>query len=382
MRILVRTFPPSSNANYGGILQAWALQHVLRRMGHDVATDATRTHRKIPWAQRAISSAKTSVKWALSHLGVEPYRSQKAIDLLVKSEVFEFPRQRIAEVGLYKDPRQPDRVVLSGFDAFVVGSDQVWRPEMMNVSSNLMSFLEPSDPRPRVAYAASFGVSTADAWSPRLVAETAVLARMLTAVSVRESSGVDLCHSLWNINASRQADPTMLIEPEDYLAMCDDVPFGGLSVYILDRSGAIEKLIAELSRALQVEAYELNPKPPRTLAEFTTAPSAYVRPGVETWLARIAHADYVVTDSYHGTVFAILFNRPFLAIVNSRRGAARFETLLNVCGLQNRVAKMDGRDAERMAEPIAWKPVNETIRAERDRGLRFLDDALGGQQQP
>lgn len=353
------------------------MQQALQRMGNEVLTDGTRAARRVGVRERMVSSARAAAKLTLRGLGVEPYRSLMAVDRAVNAAILQFPHERIPEVQVYQNSSRPDRDLLNSFDAFIVGSDQIWRPEMMNVASNLMSFLEAWDPRPRVAYAGSFGTSITKAWHPRLVAETAALARRLTAVSVREDSGVELCRAMWGIDASRQTDPTMLIDREDYLAIAGDVLPGGLVAYILDQTDVTQDLVGGLGRELGTDVVELYPRLPKSYSEFSTAPDKYLRPRVQDWLAAILRADHVVTDSYHGTVFSILFNRPFLAVVNTRRGAARFETLLRTYGLEDRVAKLDGHDVERMDAPIPWGSVNDRIAIERDRGLSFLACALG-----
>lgn len=353
------------------------MQQALQRMGNEVFTDGTRAARRVGLQERVVSSARAAAKLTLRSLSIEPYRSLAAIDRAVNAAILQFPYEHIPEVRVYRSSSRPDKDLLNGFDAFVVGSDQIWRPEMMNVASNLMSFLEPRDPRPRVAYAGSFGTSTTKAWHPRLVAETATLARQLTAVSVREDSGVELCRTMWGVDASRQTDPTMLIDREDYLAIAGDVLPGGLVAYVLDQTDVIQDLVGGLSRELGADVVELYPRLPKSYTEFSTAPDKYLRPRVQDWLAAISRADHVVTDSYHGTVFSILFNRPFLAVVNTRRGAARFETLLRTYGLENRVARLDGHDVERMDAPIPWGSINDRIAIERDRGLSFLACALG-----
>lgn len=353
------------------------MQQALQRMGHEVWTDATRAPRRVSFQEHVVSSARAAAKLTLRGLRVKPYRFLAAVDRAVDAPILQFPHEHISEVRVYQNSGQPDRDLLNSFDAFVVGSDQIWRPEMMNVASNLMSFLEPWDRRPRVAYAGSFGTSITKAWHPHLVAETAALARRLTAVSVREDSGVELCRVMWGIDASRQTDPTMLIDREDYQTIAGHVLPGGLVTYILDQTDAIQDLVDGLGRGLGADAVELYPRLPRSYKEFSTAPDKYLRPRVQDWLAAISRADHVLTDSYHGTVFSILFNRPFLAVVNTRRGAARFETLLRTYGLEDRVAKFDGHDVERMDAPIPWGSVNERIAIERARGLGFLACALG-----
>jgi hypothetical protein len=100
---------------------------------------------------------------------------------------------------------------------------------------------------------------------------------------------------------------------------------------------------------------------------------------VEGWLAAIHEASFVVTDSFHGTAFSILFNKPFMAYGNPKRGLARFASLLKMFGLEDRLAvRPDEIDVERMLEPIDWDAVNERLEKLRADSRRFLLSALSG----
>ena len=85
----------------------------------------------------------------------------------------------------------------------------------------------------------------------------------------------------------------------------------------------------------------------------------------------------MITDSYHGTIFSILFNKPFLAVGNKKRGLDRFESLLSIFNLKNRLVEdLDSFNIELIHEPICWDSVNRTIEIERKKGLKFLSDGL------
>lgn len=103
-----------------------------------------------------------------------------------------------------------------------------------------------------------------------------------------------------------------------------------------------------------------------------------VHPPVSAWLTALREADAVLTDSFHGCVFALLFGRPFVTLGNAVRGQARFSSLLSLFGLECRM--MGGADAaavaNRMSEPIDWRSVNEILCRERERSVDFLRQTL------
>lgn len=84
-----------------------------------------------------------------------------------------------------------------------------------------------------------------------------------------------------------------------------------------------------------------------------------VYPPVEDWLSAFAEAEMVVTDSFHGTVFSIILNKPFWVIGNEGRGMARFETLLSTFGLEDRMIDAATVQSVNLDAPINWAPIND-----------------------
>lgn len=100
-------------------------------------------------------------------------------------------------------------------------------------------------------------------------------------------------------------------------------------------------------------------------------------PKVEQWLKSFRDAEYVVTDSFHGTVFSIIFNKPFITIGNKSRGLARFTSLLSTFGLEHRlISSPNDIDSKLVSASIGWAPVNRIITKERQRSLNYLSRHL------
>lgn len=386
MKVLIRTFPPFSNANYGGILQAYALAQALESIGADAWVDQSRAGRRPTLTRR--------IKRALMHLytRIRPNsrRAQAWLVQLLEAELgarqLEFAPSRIAGTRLLDSKDRAIPAAVAEFDAFVAGSDQIWRPAMVPVSSYLFDFLAEADPRPRLSYAASFGVGNTAEYTPELVAQTRDLARHLTAVSVRERSGISLAEELWGVAAAQHIDPTLLLPADHYREMAEGsaviAPAGGLVDYVLDKDVAARESVEQVRALLGVESKSLIPTPPSTWSDFRSNPDEYMRPSVEEWLRAIHEASYVVTDSFHGTVFSIIFKRPFMSIVNRRRGAARFESLLQLFGMEDRLVEPGVTiSPELVLTPINWDSVDAILALERDRSLSYLRDAIFAEQE-
>lgn len=378
-RLLIRTFSPTTNANYGGILQAWALQRFLQGFDVDAVVDSTvspRFGRRAPLRTRLRDGIIRLAPAALlpRRLHAEKLRPR------INAPLLDFAPRRIATTALLDARMRPRAAVLAQFDSFLVGSDQVWRPKFMNLPANLFDFLAEDDPRRRFSYAASFGTDRLDLGAQEL-AQTRRLAQRLDGISVRESSGVSLVRDNWGVNAEHHVDPTLLVDRETYRRLASDhpgtVPPGALIDYVLDATEASRSVVHQTAEHLTTAPYSLLPASPSTWGAFRAEPQRYLKPSVEQWLHAFDTAGFVVTDSYHGTVFSIINNVPFISIVNHLRGAARFQSLLELVGLRERMIEPGASVPQGLTTAaIDWDAVNSRIDAERERSREYLTRML------
>lgn len=331
MRIAILTQP--LGFNYGGILQNFALQTVLLRMGHEVITLDPKRY-KLSWWQHFLHIVRQMVSRYLLRRYNKSILSKWRTDNKVRklgANTFRFVDKYIRRkeyADLYHD------VTSDEFEAYIVGSDQVWRPEYNpQLPNKFLTFTRDWNVR-RIAYAASFGIST---WS----ADTSTTEkcrkglRKFDLVTVREDSGVTLCNKLFGVQAQLVLDPTLLLTKEDYCSMLhlSKVPKskGNLLVYILDYTDDKLKLIQRVTDDYHLIPFRVNSDYENYKADL----SRRIQPPVEQWLRGFYDADYVVTDSYHACIFSIIFGKPFVVYANSGRGMTRFNSLLGQLFLQN-----------------------------------------------
>lgn len=337
MRIGILTLPLFSN--YGGILQAYALQTVLERLGHEVRViDCDLKDFRFPSWKRPLVYVKRGIKKVLVdpsiELNVEAKMRRERPILWQYVTAFQKRYIKFYLVRTVADIKRED------FDAIVVGSDQIWRlmyirnSWLRRCSQAFLGFTKGWDIK-RYAYAASFGV---DRWeySKRDTAECATLAKDFDAISVREDSAVDLCRKYLDVEVVHLLDPTLLLRAEDYGQLIDAAPLsqdggGELLSYILDNSQAKKELIERISRERKMSVFTVNAKGEEEAASFDER----IYPPVERWLKGFADARMVVTDSFHGCIFSILFGKPFVVIGNVERGLSRMRSLLRMFGLED-----------------------------------------------
>jgi polysaccharide pyruvyl transferase WcaK-like protein len=263
-----------------------------------------------------------------------------------------------------------------------VGSDQVWRPVYSPFLYNCFLDFTKDENVKRIAYAASFGV---DQWefTPEQTSHCAALLKKFDAVSVRETTAIQLCEEHFGVKATQVLDPTLLLTKDDYLSLTKKNPpekhEKEIAAYILDMNIDTRRIMNDVAGELQctgklITSYPLPHEKEWELYEYRHSLS------VESWLSQISSADFIITDSFHGCVFAILFNKSFVAIENGRRGSTRFRSLLNLLDLQDRLVNSYDdflcKKIQLTHKPIDYDRVNSVLDTKRNESLQFLAKAL------
>lgn len=367
MKVCILTQP--LHKNYGGLLQAYALQKVLIDDGHEVLTA------DIPFKKPRMfglpSIIKASIKRYIFNKDVTrllPISKKEKSYIQQKTDKFIFKYLKLTE--RIKSTSQIDRLDKYNFDAFIVGSDQVWRPRYSpGITTYFLDFLKNRDDVIKMSYAASFGIDNCNEFSDIEKAKCGELAKKFHAVSVREDSAVDLCRKEFGIYAEHVLDPTLLLDKETYIDLIeqDSIPEheGNMMVYVLDRSSDKQAIIDKVAQHKELTPYAVMPD------------DNGIYPSVTQWLRGFMDAEYVVTDSFHGVAFSIIFNKPFIAIGNKDRGLARFLSLLNIFDLTDRlVFNYSDLTENKINQPINFKNVNDIMTKQHEFSIDFIRKIL------
>ena len=375
MKIGILTFWWGSD-NYGQILQAFALQKYLKSQGHDAylvryKPKAVGLRAKLKrvlsvstlWSYlKSRKSAKRSSEFQRAH---PRYFSE-----FVRTRFTLSPRTYSSLDDLRKNPPEAD--------AYGVGSDQVWNKSVGLNNFGRAWFLDfGSDTVRRFSYAASFGMKNLPEDYRRFFSP---LLRRFDAISVREAEGVEFSTHMGRPDASLVCDPTLLLSKDDYCSLISDMSDKSdgksLVCYMLGHACDFPK--ESINAFIRENNLELHYVPSQG-AESRDYYSEIETPTIEGWLQLYRDAEYVVTNSFHGTVFAILMQKKFLVLPLSGRSGAmngRLATLLASVGLSDRLLKNRDDFSGILRREIDWRGVSLEISKIREKGFSFLGDVL------
>ncbi|MFV5693022.1 polysaccharide pyruvyl transferase family protein [Flavobacterium sp. LT1R49] len=364
------------HTNYGGILQAYALQKVLENMGHEVTI--------ISGKVKKIKLPLLKLPFVLFKRIVLRYVFGRELELLVEKRInTEQPivckhTHQFVDKYLNISDISFDKLPKNSFDALIVGSDQIWRPDYCeNIYDSFFDFAVKWNIK-RIAYAPSFGKDTWD-YTELQTKRCGNLVQLFDAVSVRELGGVRLCKKNFKIDAEVVLDPTMLLFASDYIdsLQIGNTPksSGNLMVYVLDNNASKNDIIGIVKDKLSLTIFKTGSK----VEDIFATLDQRIQPHIEEWLRGFYDADFVVTDSFHACVFSILFNKPFVVCSNQLRGNERFVSLLSLLNLEDRIVNStEDLDKIKLIE-IDWISVNDKLDFLKKKSIDFIHKALLGQ---
>ena len=344
------------------LLQAWALQQALLRMGHApevlrLATDEEERYREThASAWRYALRARCS----LSRKRRRKYRVL-ALRAAHPRGFMAFARERLRlSAWNLSEGFGPER--WKDYDAALAGSDQIWldlTPEHFLAS--------PGTPARRVAYAVSRPWQrdaeaferAFRAWAPGL-----------TALGIREQEGVALCAALGR-RGTHVADPVLLLEADRWRELMAAAPRSAVAYFSEAFPAALRRTLGARCARKGMRAAWVGMQGAE--ADIPAAFAAWPTP--QEWVGLLAAADEIVTNSFHGLCFAILFERPFAVICPP--DAARQMSLLRRLGLEAHRTEAAEEVEDILEREVDWRAVRAKLAAFRDESLRFLREALG-----
>lgn len=352
-KLYILTFQEAINRNFGAILQSFACQELMKKHVKNVQLIDYKLKRRV-----------SKIKKIFFYLESKSFRK--------------FSKKYLNKSEIVFDKFQLKNIEKEG-GIFIVGSDQVWRKAIVDMAGFNFYFDFVDENKKKIAYAASFGI---DYWEgdEKLTEEIKPLIKRFDHISVREESGIDICKNTFGIdNVVCVLDPTLMIDKKDYQPILDDwkdkshLKRKYIAHMLLDDTEQLKNGSKKIANYLGAEINYIKGK---TLNIFGKTITLYNK--VSQWLTYIKDAELVITDSFHCTVFSIIFHKKFIVVANQLRGIARLETLLKKVGLENRFFTNidDVLESGILDKEIDYQEVDKRLDVHRKYSMDFLKKAL------
>ena len=389
-KVCILTSEESFINNYGAALQGYALNQTIEKMGYEPAIVKYRGGMPTPPPKftgiRRVRALLGRIKRRI--FVKKSVRQKKACErkykkeILLREEYFrEFARSNFRYINSERISWLALKDAPPVADIYLCGSDQIWNPFFKAGRNDLGYFLDfaPAD-KPRIAYAPSFGCAELPPPAKENIAE---LIAKFHAVSVREAAGQSIIKKETGRDVPVVADPTLLFTTQDWEAVekkVDGLPEKYILCYRFSDNPETKRSIDAISKTLGLPVVTLPLSVPALRDKgyqkvFCAGPAEFV------WL--IHHAEFVCTDSFHATVFSLLFHRPFAVFLRenfhnqSSNMNSRIDNLLSIAELKDRVvAGPIDEDALVSLTDVSFDAFDENIKSLREFSLNWLENAL------
>ena len=318
--------------NYGSTMQSYALQTILKEKGYDCDILAYKPTKIKNWMLKIKNhSVKATIDYKINELYVKFKSNKSHISNMYLFDEFRnkyqtFTRPCSTKIDL--------KEISTEYDFFICGSDQIWSPFYFDQTY----YLNFTSRKKRIAYAPSFGVNDLTKQRAKEIKE---LLEGFEEISVREEQGKKIIWKYCNRKARVVLDPTMLLPPKHWESLASDDYCGNdayIVCYFLRSNSKYQKFIKNIASEKNLKIKLI----PMVKGDYDLDYSIKEPIGPEQWLGLIKNARFVVTDSFHCTVFSIMFKKDFASFrafsdANERSQNSRIDTLLKMCNFEDRI---------------------------------------------
>jgi len=366
----VAAITPINTPNYGPVLQAFALQEAVKSLGHEYAVlNYYNKEQELKFSFWG-STSYMDWKYKIAKKVLFPIRKYQLCQILSFQNSYINLSKRIKKRSELDDVRKQ-------YDIFITGSDQVWNNQEINHFDDAY-FLAFARDKTKIAYAASFGKTY-----PMLTADDIEFYKnnmpYVDHISVREKTGAEIVNKICGRNTVQVCDPVFLLTKEDWTKYCQAPKQHGYILVYLVGDGInfdINKQIVE--RAKKAAKQHGKKVIVVGIGLASVLYGAHKTPTVQKWLGLIDHADLLMTNSFHGTAFAVILETPFYSFVRGsadNRMNTRLYDLLSYLGLGDRLHDMQSSVQENLLR-IDFEKCRGKISEFRQHSINFISSAI------
>lgn len=355
--------------NYGSVLQCIATLRTLRKLGHKgTIIDYQCSNERVP--KRTLQEVNQKAGYNNNILKKILYLFCRWPEELIAQLSFDNMRKK--HLCMTKRYSSVDELYTIKADVFMTGSDQVWRA-VSNGKLDPAYFLTFAENTPKIAYSASFGRTEFSKEQEQCFKEWLSTYR---ALGIREDSGVELVKRLGIDNSVRVVDqvidPTLLLSDEEWGAFGkNNIKGDYVLIYQVHNDNAVDNYAKSFALKVGMPVYKICP----LLHKIKKGEKLIYLPDIEHFVGLIKGCRYLITDSFHGTCFALLFNKQFADILPIKGTATRNQSLLKLVGLENHIVN-NYDDLSVPQQDINYSEVDSILQKERTRCIGLLKNMI------
>lgn len=349
--------------NYGSLLQAFAMQTAIEGMGHECKIiDYIRNDEH--YTKYEYTSLKNKKTWNRNIITRTIYIILRQPGSIVAGKRFKCERNRLLNLTPRYKTKEDILIKKPVADVYMTGSDQVWGTVLSGIYDDVYLLSFTNDKDRRISYAASFGKSEITdeireyykKWLSRY-----------SFITVREDSALKIIQEM-QMQACQVLDPTLLLDENFWKKHMEPIKHKRyILVYQLHNDKKLGEYATKIARLTHLPVIRISPYLHHSIrnGKFVWCPS------VGQFLSYIKNAEYMITDSFHGTAFAINFNTPFVGTLPNNSTATRNTSILNMTGLTDRILD-NVENTDLMFAPIDFVYVNKVLEEKRKKSLEVL----------
>ena len=365
----IATLSYHGSHNYGSVLQAYALAKQVQLMGNEVEIINLR-----PQAQKQMYALKRP-SGNMIHKAFDVMMQGKRQQRFHEFERFIGNVLPVTEKE-YSTTEQLKEIQYD-YDAFVCGSDQIWNPVCPDFEpAYYLQFLDKENKAKRISYAPSFGKHEFDEATTRQIN---IWAKNFDSISVRELKGKAVLNEIDPANISVVCDPVVLLDKKywEEFAAEPNIKEPYMLVYFLENNHGRKDYVDELSKTLGLKVVVLT----EYLRDMAKPYIKKYDASPEEFVGLFKNASFVYTNSFHGTAFATIFNKPFITVIAPNQENAvnnndsRKIDYLNTIGMESRLVKNDLPAKEKLLK-IDYSEPNKKMTAFKEESYAYLKKAL------
>lgn len=353
--------------NSGASLQTYALMKFLQSLNHDVEIidykpDYLSNHYKL----FTISNPKYEKNIGLKFLYLTLKLPERILALKNKKPYDKFKKDYLNITQVRYESNEELKNNLPEAEIYIAGSDQIWNPTFKNGKDPAFYMDFVPDNKIKVSYAASFAV---EEFPIELREKTSEMIKRINNISVREKSGLGILESMGIKEAVQVLDPVFLLDKNHWEQLCNNMELKEkyLFVYDFENNQLIKEIALKVAKENNLKIYTV------FKSDYSDRCIKYIGP--LDFISYIRNAEFIISNSFHGTAYSLIFEKNFCVINRSEKINTRMRDLLEDINLSERLVD-ESYDIEELVKNIPYDKVNIILKKKIEYSKSFLTNAL------